>query len=138
MAGCGHAAPGAAPPPEAEPSPVPETSLFGHVVRAGKAGTDPVPVAGAAVWTVPASDQVHSDSTGAWTINAGLAQRQYRVYASIEDLEGHTSLVAAKINQAVSVVVILGADETAWPPDTLFQRLFPVGNRGPAKVRCCH
>ena len=114
-----------------------ETTLAGVVLRLNK--SDTIKVARAAVWTVPASDEVLSDESGAFTISAGLSQRQYRVWASAEDLKGHTAPIPAKVSQTVDgIVVMLGADETAWPPDTLFQKMVPKANRGPGPVRCCN
>lgn len=133
----GPASPRAAPSPRADVSSGSETTLAGYVLRLNKADT--IRVSRAAVWTVPASDEVLSDTTGAWTINAGLSQRQYRVWASSEDLKGHTAPIPARVSQTVDgIVVMLGADETAWPPDTLFQKLVPKANRGPGPVRCCN
>lgn len=132
----GPASARAAPGPSASASSGSETTLTGYVLRLNKADT--IRVSRAAVWTVPASDEVLSDSTGAWTISAGLSQRQYRVWASSEDVKGHTAPIPAKISQTVDgIVVMLGADETAWPPDILFQKLVPKANRGPGQVRCC-
>ena len=133
----GPASARAAPGPSASASSGSETTLTGYVLRLNKADT--IRVSRAAVWTVPASDEVLSDSTGAWTINAGLSQRQYRVWASSEDVKGHTAPIPAKVSQTVDgIVVMLGADETAWPPDILFQKLVPKANRGPGQVRCCN
>lgn len=125
-----------------EPSPVAdtrtttgsETTLSGYVVRLSK--TDTIRVGRAAVWTVPASEGVFSDSSGAWTISNGLSQRQYRVWASSEDLKGKTALIPARVSKTVDgIVIMLGADETAWPPDNAFQRIAPPANRGPGVVR---
>ena len=125
----------------ADPTTGPETTLTGFVMQVRKVGarTDTTKVVRAQVWTVPASDEVFSDSVGMWTINAGLSQRQYRIWAKFEDLEGHTSPIPARVNKMVDgIVVVLGADETTWPPDTLlYQKAVVRGNTGPGKTRCC-
>jgi hypothetical protein len=102
--------------------------------------TDTIAVRNAHIWTVPASDEATTDSTGAWTIGAGLSQRQYRVYAQFEDLKGRTAPILAKVAQTIDgIVVMLGAEETSFPPPLAFDRILPKAPRGPTIMRgtCC-
>lgn len=117
-----------------------ETRLMGKVIR--REGGKEVPVEGASIWTEPVSDDVVTKEDGSWEIRAFLAGRMYRVYAKVNESgeTGRTKLIEAKVNATVDrILIILGDDESPWPPDAAYDKLFPKRERQPGGVRvgCC-
>ena len=110
--------------------------LWGYVLRADKGDT--VPAARAKVWTDPPSNAVVTDSLGKWSIDEGLVPGQYRVLAEIDGVSGGTQRVAAKLGTELKVIVLIGAEETAWPPSVVFDVFLPKQPKsGKGPVRCC-
>jgi len=109
-------------------------------MRIGAAG-DTSLAQGAKVWTDPPSDNVVSDTGGFWTIKEGLVPGQYRVLAEVDGVSGRTQRIglAAGVG-SLRVVVMIGDEETTWPPPEGLTRKLPVSTLGPGKNRpgCCN
>jgi hypothetical protein len=107
--------------------------FYGRVVRVQD--TDTVPVANAKVWTAPFSADVTTDSTGYFSIRTGLVPGDYTVFAELQGVKGEAKSVPAKLGKSEEVFVMLGADETAWPPSQAFDKLRPKLTKGPGAMR---
>jgi hypothetical protein len=107
--------------------------LFGWVLRLE--GTDTVPAANARVWTEPASDAVTTKSDGYWAISAGLVPGSYRVMAEYEGIGGRSQRLTASLGRTDTVMVLIGAADTPWPPALAFVNKIPKATRGPAVIR---
>ena len=112
--GCVHA--------KSEPALTGPAELWGYVVKVDKGDT--VRVSQAKVWTNPPSIAVMTDSAGYWRINDGLVPGDYRVLAEIEGgIKGQTTKVPVELGKWLRVVVILGAEESAWPPAVAYDHV---------------
>ena len=96
---------------------------------------DTVGVANAKVWTAPFSADVTTDSTGFFTIRTGLVPGEYTVFAEVQGVKGEARRVAAKLSKSEEVFVMLGVEETAWPPSSVFDKYTPKLTKGPGQMR---
>lgn len=116
------------------------TKLTGYVVRLKQRDDgkiDTLYVEKAAVETEPFSDQAHTDAKGSFTLFRGVVQRSYRVKATSDDLNGRSALVSAVLgrDQGEAIFVVLGSDETPWPPPIALVEQEKKRNRIPSDVR---
>jgi len=89
----------------------------------------------AQVWTEPQSLAIEADADGYWEITAELTPRTYDVRAELDGVEGRTPRVRAQLGQSSKVVIVLGQEETEWPPPTVFERFLPKITKGPKRNR---
>ncbi|MBK8056869.1 MAG: carboxypeptidase regulatory-like domain-containing protein [Gemmatimonadetes bacterium] len=106
-------------------------------------GKDTVLVAGAKVWTDPFTQDAVSDSGGYFSIREGIVPGQYRVLAELEGVKGRTQRLGFALGQsATRVVVLLGAEETEWPPPGRLEQKLPTSTKGTGGTRgvrtCCN
>ena len=99
------------------------TAFNGRVLRVQ--GKDTVAVANAKVWTAPFSADTRTDSTGYFEIKTGLVPGDYSVYAEEQGVKGEVKSAAAVLNKYTEVFVLLGVEETAWPPSSAFNKFRP-------------
>lgn len=126
---------GAATTPTAAPSSVRSTALWGYVYKVS--GTDTIPARAATVWTDPPSDQVFTDSTGYWEIRDGLVDSRYRVLAKSDGVNGRTTPLDISMGKKVKASVLIGVEETTWPPSLSLDDKALTIRKGPKGTRCC-
>ena len=112
---------------------VKSSGLWGYVYKV--AGKDTVPAANALVSTDPASDKVLTDSTGYWEIQNYVTESRYRVLAKVEGTSGQTQQFDVARGANVKAIVLIGVEETAWPPSTKLLEKAPANRPGPVKIR---
>ncbi|MCC6243142.1 MAG: hypothetical protein IT353_09890 [Gemmatimonadaceae bacterium] len=111
------------------------TTLWGYVYKV--TGKDTVPVRSATVWTDPPSDQVFTDSLGYWEIRDGVVDSRYRVLAKTEGVTGRTAQLAVTPGKSVKASVLVGVEETPWPPTLSLDDKAITLRKGPKGTRCC-
>lgn len=111
------------------------TTLWGYVYKV--TGKDTVPVRSATVWTDPPSDQVFTDSLGYWEIRDGVVDARYRVLAKTEGVTGRTAQLAVTPGKSVKASVLVGVEETPWPPTLSLDDKAITLRKGPKGTRCC-
>jgi hypothetical protein len=104
--------------------------LWGYVLNA-----DSSKAVNARVWTEPASVVVAADSQGYWSIDVGLVPGRYEVRAEMDGVQGRVRRVETRLRESHKVIILLGEQETAWPPPATFDRHLPTGSLGPGRVR---
>jgi hypothetical protein len=111
------------------------TTLWGYVYKVS--GKDTVPARKATVWTDPPSDQVFTDSLGYWEIRDGVVDSRYRVMAKTDGITGRTSLLDVVVGKTVKASVLIGIEETPWPPTLSLDDKAVTIRKGPKGTRCC-
>lgn len=111
------------------------TTLWGYVYKV--TGKDTVAARKATVWTDPPSDQVFTDSLGYWEIRDGVVDSRYRVMAKTDGVTGRTSPLDVITGKAVKASVLIGVEETPWPPTLSLDDKAVTIRKGPKGTRCC-
>ncbi len=111
------------------------TTLWGYVYKV--TGKDTVPARKATVWTDPPSDQVFTDSLGYWEIRDGVVDSRYRVMAKTDGVTGRTSPLDVIAGKTVKASVLIGVEETPWPPTLSLDDKAVTVRKGPKGTRCC-
>lgn len=119
----------------ASPTAARSTTLWGYVYRIS--GSDTLPARRATVWTDPPSDQVFTDSLGYWEIRDGVVDNRYRVLAKTDGVTGRTSQLEVATGKSVKASVLIGVEETPWPPSLSLDDKAITIRKGPKGTRCC-
>jgi hypothetical protein len=96
--------------------------LYGYVLS----GKDSSRVAGATIYTEPQSAVARSDSNGYWKITRGLVPGSIEVIAELDGESGKAKLSLSSAKSEEEVYILLGQEETAWPPGSVIREKVKV------------
>jgi hypothetical protein len=96
--------------------------LYGYVLS----GKDSTRVAGATIYTEPQSAVARSDSNGYWKITRGLVPGNIEVIAELDGESGKAKLSLSSTKSDEEVYIVLGQEETAWPPGEVIREKVKV------------
>ena len=81
--------------------------------------------------------QVFTDSLGYWEIRDGVVDSRYRVMAKTDGVTGRTSPLDVIAGKTVKASVLIGVEETPWPPTLSLDDKAVTVRKGPKGTRCC-